>query len=335
MVFAIPLLNTIVFHVFSNLSLLLSAITCYIYVARSREGAKSSFKLAYVLSPRRNAFFNHIIVLASCASYHIVRMVYFNVLPNLQGQPYHTVHRFANANFTAASIAIAGIIISFTGIMLGLFVNLQWQQSRIGKRIINVAQVILTGELVLVVVAHAAFAVAFHADYNRHAAWEAAVGYFVIVSCALIEIPLIFFILRLTILSPPQLRSSLFKLFLSATLGAGASFIHLAKLHRELARFGLDVLFTHRDPEYAPYQAIVESVEPMLELTLMTFVHSLVGTYCSVPFLFSASTAKWIEEHSSASIGASVNRIVNGSVRKSSLAPNTISVVGPSFAMPS
>ena len=60
--------------------------------------------------------------------------------------------------------------------MLGLFVNLQWQQSRIGKQIINVAQVVFTGELIVAIMAYISFAVVFHADYDRHYAWESVVA---------------------------------------------------------------------------------------------------------------------------------------------------------------
>ena len=335
MAYTVPLLNSIIFHVFSCISILLSAVTCYIYMARSREDAKSSQKLAYLLSPRQNPFFNHILLLASCSAYQVIRIVYFNVLPQLQGQPYHTVQGFANACFTAATIVSAAIIVSFTGMMLGLFVNLQWQQSRMGKRIINVAQVILTSELIVAIIVQVALTVTINTDYLRHYAWESAIVALMILSSGLVVVPIIFFTLRLIIISPPKVRSPLLKLLVSAVFGSGVALLSLLKSWRELNSYGFATLFTHRDPNYPPYQEVVADVLPLLDITVITFMHPFLGTFCSLPFLFSASTAKWLEDHASISLFASVSRIVNGSSHKSSQAPNSVSVAGPSFVMPS
>ena len=333
MAYNVPLLNTVVFHVFSSISLALSAITCYIYVARSRKEARLGPRLAFVLSPRRNGFFNHIVLLASCCIYHVVRMVSFNVLPHLQGQTFHTVYGFINVNLSIASMSIAGIIIPFTGIMAGLFANLRLPQSHRGKKLLDAAQVIFTSELFLVIVAHVVVIAVFHADFYRHAAWQDFIDCCVVVSCSLIAVPLLFFTLRQIAISPPQVRSSLAKLFVTASFGTGASAILLAKLVVDLS-FGHEALFTHRNPNYPPYQAIVENVEPLLELTVITFMHSLVGIFCSVPFLFSASTAKWLEDNPPAFMGSvrsSIVRIINASNQKIIPAPQAASIVEASL----
>ena len=124
------------------------------------------------------------------------------------------------------------------------------------------------------------------------------------------------------------------KLFISATFGTCAAFIFFAKLAGELTSYGFGTLFTHRETNYPAYQVIVADVLPLLELTIITYMHPFIGTFCSLPFLFSTSTAKWLEDHSSASIASGVSRLVNGSVRKGSQTPNSVSVVGASFALP-
>ena len=311
MAYELPLANNILFHAFSAVSLLLALTTLYLYVFRalalssSNVSASTSGRitsgritsglsvLLFLLSPLRNAFHHHHLLLASCCVYHVLRIVNVHGLAALQGRAYGQVQAYVNFLFALTAVPIDAMLLAFAGIMLGLFANLQWQPSRLGKRMLGLAHVSLSCVLVLAAIGHGVVEGVFCADPHRNAAWQSVVSALIASVSVLLVLPVLLRSLAILVSSPAHVRAPLLKLTLSACFGLTAAALLLRNLFSALQLYGFAALFTHRDPGYPPYALAVDDVEPFLELPVLTYVHSLVGTFCSLPFLFSASTAEW------------------------------------------
>ena len=297
MAYSLPLPESVVFHVLTSISFIAASVTCYVYVARAREQGVPIF------SPTKNPFFNHMILLSSCSIFHILRPILLHGLISLEGSRVGRVMAFYNAVSVPTAIIVCTIFCSFSGILLGLFVNLQWPESRTAKRLTRGFQLFLSAVMGISALSILIFAAAFALDPYRLFAWYNVIVGLVDALCALIVVPLMFFTLRLVLLSftargteLATVRFSLLKLLLTTAFGTPAAVIQLLRTVVELADFGFNALFSHRDPSDPIYQSIVSDIEPRLDIALTTYLYSLCGTMASLPFLLSGSSQKWIRD---------------------------------------
>ena len=223
------MLNNIIFHTFSAVSILASGAAALVYLLRSREEArKHAQPWRFLFSPRRNAFYFHIWLFISGVLYQLARIVYINMAPRYQGATVGAFEAFRAPISFVTYNCTSFMVLSYSAIVLSLYIRLESALKHLADRLIlwfhRIAATLLVAHLIL----ETAFYAIIAPDWFRLRAWTTVIGAFVNALGLALMGPLIFAttwrmyrevsVLKGNRTRNRELRNSMLKLFVGSSV---------------------------------------------------------------------------------------------------------------------
>ena len=299
--YRLPLVNAIVFHALSSISILVCLAALASYGCRALEAAPKPERLKSVLSPFRNPYFFQLVMFLAGTTYHLSRIIYTNGVLGFQGSSLLHLEGFRAATWFPTTLSICMMVLGFATVLTTLFINLKVFRPRQAARLVLYAQrfgafAMSTALLALVVLN------AILRDFQQLRGWTNIVQASAVSLTILVVLPQS---LLMAVLLIQQLRlrktdtnsnagNALAKLLVAAVFGCGASTVLIAAVIANPRQFALNSLLVTQAPEV--YAVLVKDIRPFLDLTNATYVYSISGSAAALPFLLAPSNLAWLRK---------------------------------------
>ena len=173
--FTYPLLNNVVFHAFSFISLAASGTALMTHSLRAVEESRRHAKpWRFLLSPVRNQFLFHLAHFAACLVYQATRLVNWHGTPRFQGARVGAYEAFRAPVTFLTYTGTSLMILTFSAIILGLYLRIEGSIRDRGDSLMQVANRGTALVLLLIIALNAGFLATMPPDWFRLRAWTTA-----------------------------------------------------------------------------------------------------------------------------------------------------------------